>query len=75
MHTGIEGFYIAVRGSIEDHNEPKLFFSDKALRFVKEVLEVDPRQLALKLEVWCVAGLGEKEILYPIMNCMLIRCR
>ncbi|KAH7904481.1 hypothetical protein BJ138DRAFT_1019106, partial [Hygrophoropsis aurantiaca] len=27
---GMEGFYIAVRGSIEDYSEPKIFFSEKA---------------------------------------------
>ena len=45
--TGIEGFYIAVRGSVEDYNEPKPFFLDKAFRFVKDVLEIEPQQLAL----------------------------
>ena len=57
--TGIEGFYIAVRGSMEDYNEPKLFFSDKGLQFVKEVLNIEPQQLALKFEAWCVSGLGK----------------
>jgi len=59
--TGIEGFYIAVRGSVEDYHEPKLFFSDKGLRFVKDVLEIEPHQLALKFEAWCVSGLGKIE--------------
>lgn len=59
-HTGVEGFYVAVRGSVEDYNKPKIFFSDKALHFVKEVLQIDPQQLALKLEAWCAGGLGKE---------------
>lgn len=61
--TGVEGFYIAVRGSVEDYHEPKLFFSDKALRFVKDVLDIEPQQLALKFEAWCVSGLGNNEFI------------
>jgi hypothetical protein len=61
--TGVEGFYVAVRGSVEDYHEPKLFFSDKALRFVKDVLEIEPQQLALKFEAWCVSGLGKNEFI------------
>jgi hypothetical protein len=62
--TGVEGFYLAVRGSVEDYTEPKIFFSGKVLRFVKEVLQLEPQQLALKLEAWCVSGLGNKLNLY-----------
>ena len=61
--TGVEGFYVAVRGSVEDYHEPKLFFSDKALHFVKDVLEIEPQQLALKFEAWCVSWLGKKEFI------------
>ena len=50
-----------MRGSVEDYSEPKLFFSDKALWFVKEVLEIEPQQLALKFEAWCVSGLGRHQ--------------
>ncbi|KAI0245902.1 hypothetical protein BJV78DRAFT_1158297 [Lactifluus subvellereus] len=46
----IEGFYMAVRGSVEDYTEPKLFFSEKALRFMKDVLQLEPKTLALKFE-------------------------
>jgi hypothetical protein len=58
LRTGVEGFYVAMRGSVEDYYEPKLFFSEKALWFVKEVLEIKPQQLALKFEAWCVSGLS-----------------
>ena len=63
--TGVEGFYVAVRGSVEDYHEPKLFFSDKALQFVKDVLEIEPQQLALKFEAWCVSGLGKNKFIVP----------
>ncbi|KAG1863676.1 hypothetical protein F4604DRAFT_1929077 [Suillus subluteus] len=36
--TGAEGFYVAVRSNIEDLSEPKMFFTEKAKKFVKEVL-------------------------------------
>ena len=61
--TGIEGFYIAVRGSVEDYHEPKLFLSDKALHFVKDLIEIEPQHLALKFEAWCVSGLGKIEFI------------
>ena len=70
-HTGVEGFYVAVRGSVEDYHEPKLFFSDKALRFVKDVLEIEPQQLALKFEAWCVSGLGKNKFIVPENKKML----
>jgi hypothetical protein len=58
--TGVQGFYVAVRGSVEEYHEPKVFFSEKALKFVKDVIGLEPKQLALKLEGWCVSGLGKK---------------
>jgi hypothetical protein len=58
--TGVQGFYVAVRGSVEEYHEPKVFFSEKALKFVKDVVGLEPKQLALKLEGWCVSGLGKK---------------
>ena len=60
--TGIEGFYIVVRGSVEDYHKLKLFLSDKALHFVKDVLEIEPQHLALKFEVWCVSRLGKMSL-------------
>ncbi|KAG2758115.1 hypothetical protein P692DRAFT_20709924 [Suillus brevipes Sb2] len=55
--TGTEGFYVAVRSSIEDLSEPKLFFTEKAEKFVKEVLDVEPRHLSLKLKSYIVSRL------------------
>ncbi|KAG1772891.1 hypothetical protein EV702DRAFT_945352, partial [Suillus placidus] len=52
--TGAEGFYVAVRGSIEDLSEPKIFFMQKAEKFVQDVLKVEPRHLGLKLESFVV---------------------
>jgi hypothetical protein len=54
----VQGFYVAVHGDIEDYHEPKVFCSDKAINFFKEVLNTDPRQLAVKLEAWAVSGIG-----------------
>ncbi|KAH7907298.1 hypothetical protein BJ138DRAFT_964503, partial [Hygrophoropsis aurantiaca] len=52
--TGTEGFYVVVRGSVEDFAEPKLFFTEKAEKFAKAVLDIEPRNLAMKLESWVV---------------------
>ncbi|KAI5985797.1 hypothetical protein EDD15DRAFT_2128617, partial [Pisolithus albus] len=52
--TGLEGFYIAVRGTVEDLSEPKVFFTEKAEKFVRNVLGIEPRHLALRLESWVV---------------------
>ncbi|KAI6016383.1 hypothetical protein BKA83DRAFT_4498017 [Pisolithus microcarpus] len=57
MQTGLEGFYIAVRGTVEDLSEPKVFFTQKAENFVRTVLDIEPRRLALRLESWVVSGL------------------
>ena len=61
--TGVKGFYIAVRGSVEDYHELKLYFSDKTLQFVKDMLGLDPQQLSLKFEAWCVSRLGKFEFI------------
>ncbi|KAG1737246.1 hypothetical protein EDB19DRAFT_1637254, partial [Suillus lakei] len=62
--TGMEGFYIAVHGGIEDLLEPKIFFTEKAQKFVSSILRVEPRHLSLKLEVFVVGKLDE----YVISN-------
>jgi hypothetical protein len=49
---------MAVRGSVEDYSEPKLFFTEKAENFVRTVLDIEPRRLALRLESWVVSGIG-----------------
>ncbi|KAI5981431.1 hypothetical protein EDC04DRAFT_2617403 [Pisolithus marmoratus] len=55
--TGLEGFYIAVQGTVEDLSEPKLFFTPKAENFVWTVLDIEPHHLALHLESWAVSGI------------------
>ncbi|KIK13499.1 hypothetical protein PISMIDRAFT_645506, partial [Pisolithus microcarpus 441] len=55
--TGLEGFYIAVRGTVEDLSEPKVFFTEKAEKFIRNVLGIEPRHLALRLESWVVSGI------------------
>ncbi|KAI6037372.1 hypothetical protein BKA83DRAFT_4513750 [Pisolithus microcarpus] len=55
--TGLEGFYIAVRGTVEDLSEPKVFFTEKVEKFVRNVLGIEPHHLALRLESWVVSGI------------------
>ncbi|KAG2090930.1 hypothetical protein BD769DRAFT_1395678 [Suillus cothurnatus] len=54
-----EGFYIAVRGGIEDLSEPKVFFTQKAEKFIKDILHMEPWHLGLKLESYVISGLDE----------------
>lgn len=56
--TGTEGFYVAVRGGIEDLSEPKIFSTQKAEKFIKDILHMEPRHLGLKLESYVISGLG-----------------
>jgi len=58
LSLGIEGFYIAVRGGVEDLSAPKIFFSPKGDKFVRSVLDLEPRRLALKFKSFVVSGLG-----------------
>ncbi|TFK59171.1 hypothetical protein BDN72DRAFT_744779, partial [Pluteus cervinus] len=51
---GLEGFYFAVRGSVDDRHDPELFCSAKALAFFRHVLGITPENLILKLEAYCV---------------------
>ncbi|KAI6008430.1 hypothetical protein EDC04DRAFT_2582096, partial [Pisolithus marmoratus] len=55
---GMEGFYIAVCGGVEDLSAPKVFFSPKGNKFVHSVLDLEPHHLALKLESFVISGLG-----------------
>ncbi|KAI6143863.1 hypothetical protein EDD17DRAFT_1515473 [Pisolithus thermaeus] len=55
--TGLEGFYIAVQGTVEDLLEPKVFFTQKAENFVQTVLDIELHRLALLLESWVISGL------------------
>ncbi|KAG1883469.1 hypothetical protein F4604DRAFT_1920674 [Suillus subluteus] len=57
MDRKAQGFYVAICSNIEDLSEPKMFFTEKAKKFVKEVLDVEPRHLGLKLESYIVSGL------------------
>ncbi|KIK10456.1 hypothetical protein PISMIDRAFT_124379, partial [Pisolithus microcarpus 441] len=57
VQTGLEGFYIAVCGTVKDLSEPKVFFTEKVEKFVCNVLGIEPRHLALCLESWVVSGI------------------
>jgi hypothetical protein len=59
QRTGIEGFYLAVRNSVHQYHEPKLFMSDKAEQFIKNVLAMEPKDLALRFEAWVMSGISE----------------
>ena len=47
-----------MRGGVEDLSAPKIFFSPKGDKFVRSVLDLEPRRLALKFESFVVSGLG-----------------
>ncbi|KAG1731305.1 hypothetical protein EDD22DRAFT_788494, partial [Suillus occidentalis] len=57
--TGMEGFYVAIRGGIEDLVEPKIFFTEKSQKFVQDVLGIEPQHLGLKLEAFVISKLDE----------------
>ncbi|KAG1723985.1 uncharacterized protein EDB91DRAFT_1240016 [Suillus paluster] len=73
---GAEGFYMAVCGSIKDLSEPKIFFTQKAEKFVQDVLKVEPHHLGLKLESFIVSGLNEHMITTrpPPLNKLVSDC-
>ncbi|KIJ60972.1 hypothetical protein HYDPIDRAFT_31843 [Hydnomerulius pinastri MD-312] len=50
--TGIEGFYVAVRGDVEHFHEAKIFYTPKARSFMQEISNLDPKRFALKFESW-----------------------
>ncbi|KAF8447616.1 hypothetical protein L210DRAFT_3335128, partial [Boletus edulis BED1] len=75
VKTGIEGFYIAVRGSVDDLSPPKIFFSPKAERFVKAVLNVEPNQLALRLESWVISDMPAATNRQRSLNKLISECR
>ncbi|KIK16348.1 hypothetical protein PISMIDRAFT_15884 [Pisolithus microcarpus 441] len=62
--TGLEGFYIAVHGTVEDLSEPKVFFTERVEKFVRNVLGIEPCHLALHLESWVVSGIGS--FIFPL---------
>ncbi|KAI6012870.1 hypothetical protein BKA83DRAFT_4063776 [Pisolithus microcarpus] len=66
MQTSLEGFYIAVQGTVEDLSEPKVFFTQKAENFVRAVLDIELHHLALHLESWVVSGLVSRLVLYGL---------
>lgn len=57
-HLGIEGIFIAVRGGVDDLSGPRLFFTNKAEKFARAVLDLEPHRLALKLEAFVITRLG-----------------
>jgi hypothetical protein len=59
--TGLEGMYIAVRGDVEQYHELKLFYTAKVGSFIKDVLGMEPKRFALKVESWVVGDFGKQK--------------
>ncbi|KIK12269.1 hypothetical protein PISMIDRAFT_121150, partial [Pisolithus microcarpus 441] len=82
--TGLEGFYIAVRGTVKDLSEPKVFFTQKAENFVQTILDIELHRLALCLESWAVSGLdyllmkkkvsANMKMNYTNYECQIVEC-
>ncbi|KAG2743372.1 hypothetical protein P692DRAFT_201688353, partial [Suillus brevipes Sb2] len=75
--TGMEGFYVAVRGGIEDLVEPKIFFTERSQKFVQDVLGIEPQHLGLKLEAFVISKLDERVTLnrQRPLNKLISDCR
>ncbi|KAG1811156.1 uncharacterized protein BJ212DRAFT_1465896 [Suillus subaureus] len=75
--TGLEGFYVAVCGGIEDLAEPKIFFTEKSQKFVWDVLGIEPQHLGLKLEAFMISKLDEHVTLnrQQPLNKLISECR
>lgn len=61
FRTGMEGFYVAVRGSTEDYADPKVHFTPQAAQFFQDHLGLDPVNVALQLEAWVTTGIGKSK--------------
>lgn len=59
FRTGMEGFYLAVRGNTDDYHAPQIYFSEQAKLFFKDFLGIDTRFLALQFEAWTTTGLSK----------------
>ncbi|TFK59004.1 hypothetical protein BDN72DRAFT_966187 [Pluteus cervinus] len=59
--TGVEGIFIAVRGSIDDLQSPYTFFTEKVASFIRRVLKMTPERLALKLESYVVSEMDQDD--------------
>jgi hypothetical protein len=70
--TGIEGIYLVVRGDVEQYHEPKLFYTPKVASFIKDVLGMELKRFALKLESWVVGDFGQFKVsgeASNVLNC------
>ncbi|KAG1724722.1 hypothetical protein EDB19DRAFT_1834054 [Suillus lakei] len=67
VRTSMEGFYITVWGDLEHYHEAKLFLTDKANSFIKDVLHFEPKLLALQFELW-VVGNFSAGIMHRVSN-------
>jgi len=53
--TGSASFTFVTRGHINDTTAPTFIESDGALAFFKEVLDLDPNEVAGKFELWAMS--------------------
>jgi hypothetical protein len=56
QRTGCKGIYIAVRGDIEHHGEPKIYMGPEGERFFKDMLNTNPQKFAMQFEAYIVGG-------------------
>jgi len=57
---------MSVRGDIEHHHQPKVYFSEEVQDFFLKCLGLDPDRVALQFEAWVIAGpdKGTSTLLY-----------
>ncbi|KAG2743403.1 hypothetical protein P692DRAFT_20746245, partial [Suillus brevipes Sb2] len=70
--TGIEGLYLVVHGDVKQYHEPKLFDTPKVASFIKDVLDMELKCFALKLESWVVGDFGQFNVsgeASNVLNC------
>lgn len=63
FRTGMEGFYVAVRGTTDEYHAPQMYFSEQAKLFFKDFMGVDSHFLALQFEAWTTTGLSKSAFL------------
>ncbi len=52
--------YVAVRSTVDQVHEPKLFLTAGAESFIREVLGQEPTAFALRFEAWSVSKMADQ---------------
>ena len=63
---------MAVRSSTDHHNEPKIFFTQGAANFFRDVLKLDPQEVSLRFEAWVLNKLHTWGILRHLSTIVLM---